>query len=172
MLGCILTPTKGKILLNGRDITELSETEKMIERRDNIGFVFQSFNLLKDLTVSENVEVALNLKGITGREAKEQATNILKEVGLGERINFYPAELSGGEKQRVSIARAIVKNPRIILADEPTGNLDSKTGRIIVELLQEVAKKNDASLIIVTHDNRIEDIVDKKFYLEDGKILS
>jgi putative ABC transport system ATP-binding protein len=172
MLGCILTPTEGEILLNGRNITYLSETEKMIERRDNIGFVFQSFNLLKDLTVSENVEVALNLKGIKGSEAKKQANKILKEVGLEERTDFYPAELSGGEKQRVSIARAIVKKPRLILADEPTGNLDSKTGRIIIELLQKVAKENNASLIIVTHDNRIEDIVDKKFHLEDGKIIS
>ncbi|MHA1828425.1 MAG: ABC transporter ATP-binding protein [Candidatus Heimdallarchaeaceae archaeon] len=171
MIGCILTPTKGKLIVNGKDISNIQEKEKIKERRENIGFVFQSFNVLKDLTVRENVEVALNLKGIKGKKAKEEAISILNKVGLEDRIDFYRAKLSGGEKQRVSIARAIVKNPKIILADEPTGNLDSKTGRKIIELLKTVSKKEKATTIIVTHDDRIENIADRIFYLEDGKII-
>ena len=170
MIGCILTPTSGEILVNGENVSKMPENSLPRVRKKHIGFVFQSFNLLKSLTAQENVEVALNLNGIKGKEAKEKAGKILAEVGLGKRLDFYPADLSGGEKQRVSIARAIINNPKIVLADEPTGNLDSKAGHKIAEILRDLAKKHEATVIIVTHDNRIENIADRIIYLEDGTI--
>lgn len=168
MIGCILTPTSGEVLLDGKQVSELHENQLSQVRKENIGFVFQSFNLLKSLTALENVEVALNFSGIKGSKAKKEARSILIEVGLGKRLNYYPVDLSGGEKQRVSIARALVNNPGIILADEPTGNLDSKSGQKIGEMLRNLAEKHQASVIVVTHDNRIEGIADRVLYLEDG----
>lgn len=170
MIGCIMTPTSGEIYVNGEKISDMSEEYLPTIRKKHIGFVFQSFNLLRSLTAQENVEVALNLNGIEGNEAKERAREILTELGLGERLDFPPVDLSGGEKQRVSIARAIVNNPKIILADEPTGNLDSKTGQRIGKILRNLAKEHKTSVIVVTHDNRIENIADKILYLEDGMI--
>lgn len=170
MIGCILTPTSGEIFIDGQKTSDLPEKELPTIRRQKIGFVFQGFNLLKSLTVQENVEVALNLKGIRGKEAKEKARELLTQVGLGERLGFYPAELSGGEKQRVSIARALANDPKIILADEPTGNLDSKTGQKIGGILKDLAKNDKKSVIIVTHDNRIENLADRVIRLEDGVI--
>ena len=170
MIGCILTPSKGEVILLGEKLSEIQEKELVKFRRDKIGFVFQSFNLLHSLTVLENIEVALNLSGIKGKVAKAKAKEALEEVGLGDRLDFYPLDLSGGERQRVSIARALVKNPRIILADEPTGNFDSKTGQRIATLLQSIAKERNVAIIIVTHDNRIEHIADRLLYLEDGLI--
>ena len=170
MIGCILTPTSGDIYIDGEKISDLPENELPKIRKKKIGFVFQSFNLLKSLTVQENVEIALNLNGTRGNEAKTKARELLTEVGLGERLSFFPAELSGGEKQRVSIARALANNPKIILADEPTGNLDSKTGQKIGSILQDLAKNNNKSVVIVTHDNRIENLADRIVRLEDGTI--
>lgn len=170
MLGCILTPTEGEILIDGQDVTQLPDGALSAVRKRRIGFVFQAFNLLKSLTVRENVEVALNLAGVRGQAAREAAAGILKEVGLQDRLDFYPADLSGGEKQRVSIARALVNDPEIVLADEPTGNLDSKTGHKIGHILKELATKRGAAVVIVTHDNRIEDIADRTFHIEDGRL--
>lgn len=170
MIGCIMTPTSGEIYVNGEKISDMSEEYLPTIRKKHIGFVFQSFNLLRSLTAQENVEVALNLNGIKGNEAEERAREILTELGLGERLDFPPVDLSGGEKQRVSIARAIVNNPKVILADEPTGNLDSKTGQRIGKILRNFAKEHKTSVIVVTHDNRIENIADKILYLEDGMI--
>jgi putative ABC transport system ATP-binding protein len=170
MMGCIMTPTSGEIYIGGEKISEMSEKYLPAVRKKHIGFVFQSFNLLRSLTARENVEVALNLNGKKGSEAKQRAGEILTELGLGERLDFFPVDLSGGEKQRVSIARAIVNNPKIILADEPTGNLDSKTGQKIGKTLRNLAKEHKTSVIIVTHDNRIENIADRILYLEDGDI--
>ena len=170
MIGCILTPTSGDIYIDGEKISDLPENELPKIRKKKIGFVFQSFNLLKSLTVQENVEIALNLNGTQGNEAKAKAKELLTEVGLGERLSFFPAELSGGEKQRVSIARALANDPKIILADEPTGNLDSKTGQKIGSILQDLAKNHNKSVIIVTHDNRIENLADRIVRLEDGTI--
>ncbi|MGD0645867.1 MAG: ABC transporter ATP-binding protein [Candidatus Bathyarchaeia archaeon] len=172
MIGAILTPTSGEIFIDGQKISDLPDKELPNLRKKKIGFVFQSFNLLKSLTVQENVEAALNLNGTRGREAKAKAIELLTQVGLGERLNFYPADLSGGEKQRVSIARAIANDPKIILADEPTGNLDSKTGQKIGSLLKELAKNSKKSIIIVTHDNRIENLADRIIHFEDGTIKS
>jgi putative ABC transport system ATP-binding protein len=170
MMGCILKPTSGDVSIGNKAITNWIGNELSKIRLKYIGFIFQTFNLFSNLNVRENVEVALNLRGIFGREAKEKSTKILEAVGLSDRINFLPRDLSGGQKQRISIARAIVNKPPIVLADEPTGNLDSKTGRIITELLKNLAKKEKTSVVIVTHDNRILDIVDKVYYLEDGVI--
>ena len=172
MIGCILTPTSGGIYIDREKISDLPENELSKIRRKKIGFVFQSFNLLKSLTVQENVEIALNLNGTQGNEAKAKAKELLTQVDLGERLNFFPAELSGGEKQRVSIARALANDPKIILADEPTGNLDSKTGLKIGSILRDLAKKRNKSVVIVTHDNRIENLADRIVSLEDGLIKS
>jgi putative ABC transport system ATP-binding protein len=170
MIGCIMTPTSGEIHVNGKKTTGMSEQDLVRMRREHIGFVFQSFNLLRDLTVQENVEIALNLNGIKGKEARERARDVLIDLGMRERLTFLPADLSGGEKQRVSIARAMVNSPKILLADEPTGNLDSKTGQIVGNLLKTQAKEHEASTIVVTHDNRIENIADKILFLEDGML--
>ena len=170
MIGCILSPDRGEIVIDGENINNMSEKELGQVRREKIGFVFQSFNLLKSLTVRENVEVSLNLIGIKGETARKKSTGILIELGLGDRIDFYPNSLSIGEKQRVSIARAIINDTKIILADEPTGNLDFKNGQKIAKILKRLAKEHKISVIIVTHDNRIESIADRILYLEDGMI--
>jgi putative ABC transport system ATP-binding protein len=170
MIGCILAPTNGDIYIDGENISDLPENELPKIRKKKIGFVFQSFNLLKSLTAQENVEIALNLNQTRGNEAKAKAKELLTEVGLGERLSFFPAELSGGEKQRVSIARALANDPKIILADEPTGNLDSKIGQKIGSILKDLAKNNNKSVIIVTHDNRIENLANRILRLEDGLI--
>lgn len=172
MIGCILTPTNGEVYIDGQKISDLPEKELPSIRKNKIGFVFQGFNLLKSLTVQENVEVALNLNGTNGSEAKAKARKLLTEVGLADRLNFYPTDLSGGEKQRVSIARALANDPKIILADEPTGSLDSKTGQKIGALLRSLAKDYKKSVVIVTHDNRIENLADRTIHFEDGTIKS
>ena len=154
MIGCIMTPTSGEIRVDGKKTTGMSEQDLVMMRRGHIGFVFQSFNLLRDLTVQENVEIALNLNGIKGKEARERARDVLTDLGMQERLTFLPADLSGGEKQRVSIARAMVNSPKILLADEPTGNLDSKTGQIVGNLLKTQAKEHGASTVVVTHYNQ------------------
>lgn len=171
MMGCILKPTEGDIIIKGMKINGLDERVLPDIRNRNIGFIFQAFNLFPSLTASENVEVALNLKGIKGKEAKAESKRLLEKVGLGKRIDFLPRDLSGGEKQRVSIARALAGNPPLILADEPTGNLDSRTGLEVVRILKEITIKEDSSVVIVTHDTRIKEIVDRVLYLEDGRIV-
>lgn len=168
MLGCILRPTSGNIFINGLDITSLSEKKLPAIRSSYIGFVFQAFNLFPSLTALQNVEIALNLKNVKGKKAKDEAVYFLERVGLKNRLDFLPQDLSGGEKQRVSIARAIAGNPDLILADEPTGNLDTKSGHNIIFLMKELSKQQKTTVIIVTHNPRISDVVDRVLYLEDG----
>lgn len=170
VMGCILKPTKGHVRIMGEEISDWDENRLPLTRRKHIGFIFQHFNLLSALTALENVEVSLNLKGIKGREAKEEARRLLEQVGLGDRCDFVPRDMSGGEKQRVSIARALAGNPQIILADEPTGNLDSQNGRMVIELLKDLADRENKSIVIVTHDNRITDLADKIYQMQDGII--
>jgi putative ABC transport system ATP-binding protein len=170
IMGCLLRPTHGEVFVEGRDVNRLSDSELSRLRREQIGFVFQSFNLLGFLTVRKNVEVVLNLAGVRGRQARERATEVLCQVGLDHRLDFLPRNLSGGEKQRVSIARALANSPRVILADEPTGNLDSNTGRIVVELMTGLARQRDSGVVIVTHDNRIMDVADRVLHLSDGSL--
>jgi putative ABC transport system ATP-binding protein len=170
MIGCLLTPTSGRIFICGEEVTNLPQKRLSEIRLKRLGFVFQSFNLLSSLTASENVQVALNLAGVRGKGAKERAEGLLRLVGLGDRLDHLPHELSGGERQRVAIARALANEPKIILADEPTGNLDSKTGHRVVELLRRAAKEGNRSVIIASHDHRIRDIADRVLYLEDGRL--
>lgn len=138
-------------------------------RLRHFGFVFQDFNLLSALTVTENVEVALNLAGVKGRTARTRAEQILTYLGLGDRLSFRPHKLSGGEKQRVAIARALANEPAVILADEPTANLDSKIGQEIVRLLRQIAKEQNRSVVIVSHDQRLREVADRVLWLEDGR---
>ena len=169
MIGGLLRPTSGSVAIEGKDMTKLSEAQLAPVRRKSVGFIFQSFNLWESLTVEENVELPLNIAGIKGKEARERARTLLTERGLGERLSFRSRDLSGGEKQRVSIARALVNEPRLLLADEPTANLDSKRGRDVMHLLHDIAKKDDRAVIVVSHDQRIREVADRVLWLEDGR---
>jgi len=170
MMGCILKPTRGRIKIHGEEVTNMNEDKLPFIRRKYFGFIFQGFNLFPPLSVLENVKLSLKLKGFPSNEAEEIAVGLLEKVGLKERLYFLPRDLSGGEKQRVAIARALAGNPSIILADEPTGNLDHRSGRVVVEMLRELVKINNASAVIVTHDRRIFPSLDRVFYMEDGRI--
>lgn len=167
--GGLLRPTEGKVLLNNQNILSLSSDKLSAVRLMHLGFIFQSFNLLAALTALENVQVVLELAGVRSALAKERGIELLTRLGMGNRLSFKPENLSGGEKQRVSIARALANNPSVILADEPTANLDSKNGHEVMELLREIAKNEQRTVIIVSHDVRIKDIADRVLWLEDGK---
>jgi putative ABC transport system ATP-binding protein len=176
MLGALLKPTEGTIQLNGTTISALAESHLPEIRLKQFGFIFQDFNLLSALTALENVAIVAELAGIKSGEARRKAAALLTELGLRERLDFLPEKLSGGEKQRVAIARALVNDPSLILADEPTANLDSKIGHEIMRLLRHIAKEHPAksgaggrSVIIVSHDQRIKDIADRVLWLEDGE---
>jgi putative ABC transport system ATP-binding protein len=172
MLGALLRPSEGEIRLAGVPITDLTERELPAMRAERIGFIFQDFNLMPSLTARENVEVALNVAGSHGAPAHERATTLLEELGLAERLDFLPEKLSGGEKQRVAIARALANDPDLVLADEPTANLDSSIGREVMRRLREIAKRRDQSVLIVSHDDRIREFVDRVLWLEDGQFSS
>lgn len=169
MLGALLKPTEGTIQLNGTTISALEENRLPDIRLRQFGFIFQDFNLLSALTAVENVAIVGELAGIKSGEARRKAAALLTELGLKERLDFRPEKLSGGEKQRVAIARALVNDPTLILADEPTANLDSKIGHEIMRLLRRIAKEQGRSVIIVSHDQRIKDIADRVLWLEDGE---
>ena len=169
MIGGLLRPTAGSVLIEGVDVTKLSEAQLAPVRRKLVGFIFQSFNLWESLSVLENVELPLNMGGLTGRPARERARVLLVDRGLGGRLGFRTRDLSGGEKQRVSIARALANEPRLLLADVPTANLDSKHGRDVMHLLHEIAKKGDRAVIVVSHDERIREVADRVLWLEDGR---
>ncbi len=169
MLGALLRPTSGEIRLNGDVISALKENRLPGIRLRQFGFIFQDFNLLSALTALENVSIVAELAGVGGKEARRKAAMLLTDLGLGERLNFLPEKLSGGEKQRVAIARALINDPALILADEPTANLDSKIGHEIMRLLRRIAKDQNRSVVIVSHDQRIKDIADRVLWLEDGQ---
>jgi len=168
ILAGILTPTAGSVSLLGEEISKLSGSKLAHFRLQNIGFIFQGFNLFPALTAIENVEVALNLKGIRKGAARQQALGLLDQVGLSQQAKRHPQDLSGGQKQRVAIARALAGNPRLIMADEPTAALDSHNGHAVIELLRNLAKEKGRTVLIVTHDPRIIDVADSVAYLEDG----
>jgi putative ABC transport system ATP-binding protein len=170
MMGFLLAPTTGAIHLLGTPVNTQREAGLPRLRRQHIGFIFQSFNLLAALTAMENVLVALRLKGITGSRARREAGRLLDRVGLADRKYFVPRDLSGGQKQRVAVARALAGSPSLILADEPTGNLDSKNGQAIVELLREATQESRGAVALVTHDTRILNAVDRVLHLEDGRL--
>jgi putative ABC transport system ATP-binding protein len=170
MLGAMLRPTSGRIEVDGVDLATLSESKLPEFRARRFGFVFQDFNLLSALSARENVEFALNLAGSSGRTARDDADKLLTDFSLGHRLGFRPEKLSGGEKQRVAIARALANEPAVILADEPTANLDSKIGHEIARLLRRAATEQGRSVVIVSHDARLKDIADRVLWLEDGEI--
>ncbi|MDJ0635562.1 MAG: DevA family ABC transporter ATP-binding protein [Xenococcaceae cyanobacterium MO_188.B29] len=150
-----------------------AKKRKLVEIRKNIGYIFQSHNLLESLTARQNVQMSLELhKGFSTQEIKAKSIAILEEVGLGEHVNYHPHNLSGGQKQRVAIARALVSHPKMVLADEPTAALDSKSGRGVVELMQKLATEQGCTILIVTHDDRILDVADRIVELEDGRITN
>ncbi len=169
MLGALLTPTEGEIHLDGQIISALAEGRLPDIRLRHFGFIFQDFNLLSALTVLENVAIVAQLTGLSGRVASAKAGSILAELDLSHRLHFLPEKLSGGEKQRVAIARALVNDPALILADEPTANLDSKIGQEVMRIMRRIAKEQRRSVIIVSHDPRIKEIADRVLWLEDGQ---
>ena len=172
ILGCMLTPTSGRVEIEGRPV-DPARPERLPEfRRASIGFVFQQFNLFPALTAAENVEYALNLKGVRGRAARSEAARVLEAVGLSDRARFLPRDLSGGQKQRVAIARALAGSAPIILADEPTANLDSQVGTQVLELFRTLAKREGRALLIVTHDPKVRDVADRVAHIRDGVILN
>jgi putative ABC transport system ATP-binding protein len=169
MLGGLLRPTRGEIWVDGTDIAALRERELPPFRARTFGFVFQDFNLISALAARENVEIALNLAGAHGASARRRADELLGQLGLEHRSAFSLGQLSGGEKQRVAIARAVANRPRVILADEPTANLDSHHGAEIMRLLRQLATQHDASVVIVSHDQRLREVADRVLWLEDGR---
>lgn len=172
IMGCILRPTSGGVLVDGRNVSECDERELANIRRRYFGFVFQAFNLFRSLTAQENVEVVLRMKGRPKRSVRVEAAELLERVGLGRRAHAYPRDLSGGEKQRTAIARALAGDPPIILADEPTANLDSKTGRDILQLLRGHAGELHKAVAIVSHDPKVEEEAHRVILLEDGRLKS
>jgi putative ABC transport system ATP-binding protein len=169
MLGGLLQPSDGRIRIGDDELTELDESRLPDVRLQHIGFIFQDFNLLSALTCLDNVALVAQLSGLSHKETRRRAKELLEQLGLGHRLNFLPEKLSGGEKQRVAIARALINQPDIILADEPTANLDSHHGHETMRLLRRIAKEENRSVIIVSHDQRIKDIADRIFWLEDGE---
>jgi putative ABC transport system ATP-binding protein len=170
LIGCLDLPSKGKIRLDGTDIATLRESQLAQIRGKKIGFVFQQFNLIPTLTALENVMLPLEFQEVDSRKARETALELLKLVGLGERVRHLPSQLSGGQQQRVAIARALALDPDIILADEPTGNLDSKTGEFVMNLLAEIHREDTKTIILVTHDFYLVKRAERVVYLKDGKI--
>lgn len=171
LIGCLDIPTKGKVLLNGRDISTLDESSLAQIRGRTIGFVFQQFNLIQTMAAMENVALPMIFQGITHEKRMKRAAKLLEMVGLADRMNHRPNELSGGEQQRVAIARAFANNPDVILADEPTGNMDSKTGQVIVNLLAKLHKEENKTIIMVTHDQEVAVHAERIELLRDGRII-
>jgi putative ABC transport system ATP-binding protein len=172
ILGCILTATSGQVVIDGQEVDPRHPSRLPSIRKRSIGFVFQQFNLFPQLTAQENVVFALNVKGVRGAKADEQARTLLELVGLRERSGFLPRDLSGGQKQRVAIARALVADPAIVLADEPTANLDSHIGTQVLELFRDLAKRQNRALLIVTHDPKVRAVCDRVARIQDGKIAT
>ncbi len=170
MIGCLLRPTSGRVLIDGLDVTALPSREQPRIRRTLVGFVFQTFNLLDSLSALENVEVALNIAGVKGSAAAARARALLLEAGLEGRLDFPASALSAGERQRVAIARALANGPPLLLADEPTANLDSRHGREVMDLLRALALGEDRGAVVVSHDERLRAIADRIVRLEDGRI--
>ncbi len=170
LMGCLLKPTSGSVVLFDQEVSALDESRLPRIRREHIGFIFQGFNLFPALTALENVEVTLNLKGVCGETARREAADLLARLGLEHRLHHLPEDLSGGEKQRVAVARALARSPAILLADEPTGMLDSKTGRLITEVLRDMAHREGRMLFMVSHDSRILGLADQILYIEDGRL--
>lgn len=172
IIGALDSPTAGTYVLAGQDVSYLSDEDRARVRNKKIGFVFQTFNLLARYTAEKNVEIPLMYAGISEDKRKKRVKLLLERVGIADRADHNPNELSGGQKQRVAIARALANNPEIILADEPTGNLDTKTGNQILDILIELNQKDSVTIIVVTHDPEVASLADRVITLRDGEILS
>ena len=170
LLSGIDQPDRGQVIIDGTDISKMNEKDRTKYRRNNIGFIFQSFNLISTLTASENVVLPLSLKGDDPAESEQKAQFFLDQVGLGERGGSYPDRLSGGEQQRVAIARALAHEPKFILADEPTGNLDYKTGSMVLKMLSDLVRENGRTMIIATHDREMGQIANQVLELREGSL--
>ena len=171
LIGCLDIPSKGKVYLEGKDISKLSESDLAQIRGRKIGFIFQQFNLINTLTALENVMLPMTFQGISREKRVERAKKLLEMVGLGDRMDHRPTELSGGEQQRVAIARSLSNNPEVVLADEPTGNLDSKTGINVMDFLERLHEEEKKTIIMVTHDKNVAKYAERTEYLMDGKIV-
>ena len=172
VLGCLLTPTGGRVIIDGREVDPHRPEQLRDLRQRSIGFVFQQFNLFAALTAAENVAYGLNLKGWGGAKARREAERVLDADGLGERKDFRPRDLSGGQRQRVAVARALAGPSSVILADEPTGNLDSESGGRVLGLFRSLARSEGRALVIVTHDARVRTIADRVVTIRDGRLTS
>lgn len=172
ILGCILTPSGGRVVVDGQHVDRKKEDRLPEIRKKSIGFVFQQFNLFPSLTALENVEYALNVKGLRGEEARREAERAIEAVELGQRKDFLPRDLSGGQKQRVAVARALAGNSPILLADEPTANLDSHTGTQILEMFRNLARNENRGLLVVTHDPKVRSISDRVVQIRDGRLVA
>ncbi len=170
LAGGLLDPDAGTVVMAGQDLGTLAARARTRMRRTRLGFVFQKFNLLKALTALENVELALLLAGLAPAEAHEGASRALAEVGLTPRAHYLPRDMSGGEQQRVAVARALASSPALVLADEPTGALDSASGRVVIDLICAHVHEHDAGAVIVTHDHRVAAVVDRILWMEDGAL--
>lgn len=172
MVGCLDLPTKGQVLLDGKNISEMSENQLAQARGKKIGFIFQQFNLLQNLNALENVTLPMVFQGKSEKARIERAKSLLASMGLGDRIDHRPMEVSGGEQQRIAIARALANDPEIIVADEPTGNLDSANGKKIMEVLTDLHKNQKKTVIVVTHDSTIADYSSQVVHIKDGQLIS
>lgn len=170
IIGLLDTPTSGRYLIKGQPVENLKPWERARIRNREIGFIFQAFNLIGDLTVYENVELPLTYRNMPGSERRERVHQALERVGMSHRVKHFPSQLSGGQQQRVAVARAMVGDPAILLADEPTGNLDSKNGEAVMELMQEIHAQG-ATICMVTHDPRYSQVADRIVHLFDGRIV-
>jgi putative ABC transport system ATP-binding protein len=172
LIGAVDDPTAGELTIAGENVRLLTDDQKSEHRNKTIGFIFQGFNLVPVLSALENVMLPMQIQGASSAEAKKQALARLEEVGLSDLIHNRPAKMSGGQQQRVSIARALVNNPSVVIADEPTANLDSETARMIITLMRELNEKDEVTFIFSTHDQRLLDKVKRLVRLEDGKIVN
>jgi putative ABC transport system ATP-binding protein len=172
LLSGLEKPTKGQVILNGKKINGASEDELALFRRKNVGFIFQSFNLIPTLSAWENVALPLFPLKMTSEDRRKRATELLSKMELGHRLDHLPSALSGGEKQRVAIARALINNPKIIFADEPTGNLDSSTGEAIMDILNKLHKEEGVAILMVTHEAELAKAADRLIRMKDGEIVS
>jgi len=171
ILGCILQPTSGRLIINGTEI-DYKTLDLSLIRRKSVGFVFQLFNLIPYLTALDNVTIAMNIGGIKGQEAENKAKELLAQVGLSERLNHRPSQLSGGEQQRVSFARSLANDPLIVFADEPTANLDSKNSASIMDLIESLCRKHNTAFAVVTHDMRLRQKADRIIEMTDGRLIN
>jgi len=172
LLSGLEKPTRGQVVLNGKEIDGVSEDELALFRRENVGFIFQSFNLIPTLSAWENVALPLFPLKMTGEERRKRATELLGKMELGHRLEHLPSALSGGEKQRVAIARALINNPKIIFADEPTGNLDSSTGEAIMDILGKLHRDEGVAILMVTHEAELAKAANRVIRMKDGEVVS